>query len=104
ALRVLRGSLVLSGAILLVVPLARSLPVLFGLILLWAATTEAVRPASLSALTSVTPDAQRKAAIALNRLAINPGMSFGPAAGGFLATVSFTLLFVIDGMTSIACA
>src|SRR5206468_3405229 len=32
----------------------------------------------------------------------NLGMSVGPAVGGFLATVSFTLLFVIDGMTSVA--
>jgi hypothetical protein len=101
-LRVMQFSLVLSGAILFVVPLARALPVVFGLILLWAITTEAVRPASLAAITSATPGAQRKAAIALDRLAINLGMSVGPAAGGFLATVSFTLLFTVDGATSIA--
>jgi MFS family permease len=101
-LRVMQFSLVLSGAILFVVPLARSLPVVFGLILLWAITSEAGRPASLAALTSATPAAQRKAAIALDRLAINLGMSVGPAAGGFLATVSFTLLFAVDGATSIA--
>ncbi len=101
-LRVMQCSLVLSGVILLVVPGAHSLPVVFGLILLWAMATEAVRPASLAALTAATPAAQRKAAIALDRLAINLGMSVGPAAGGFLATVSFTLLFVIDGVTSVA--
>jgi predicted MFS family arabinose efflux permease len=101
-LRVMQLSLVLSGVSVLVVPLAHSLPVVFGVILLWATTTEAVRPASLTAIASATPGPQRKAAIALNRLAINLGMSVGPALGGFLATVSFTLLFVIDGVTSVA--
>jgi MFS family permease len=103
-LRVMQWSLVLSGATVLIVPLARSLPVVFGLILLWAIMTEAARPASLAALTGSTPAAHRKAAIALHRLAINLGMSVGPAVGGFLATVSFTLLFVIDGVTSVAAA
>jgi MFS family permease len=103
-LRVMQLSLLLSGASVLVVPLAHTLPVVFGVILLWAMMTEAVRPASLAALTSATPGAQRKGAMALHRLAINLGMSVGPAVGGFLATVSFTLLFVIDGVTSVAAA
>jgi predicted MFS family arabinose efflux permease len=101
-LRVMQLSLVLSGVSVVVVPLTRTLPVVFSLILLWAMTTEAVRPASMAALTSATPGAQRKAAIALHRLAINLGMSVGPAVGGLLAVVSFTLLFVIDGVTSVA--
>ena len=33
----------------------------------------------------------------MNRLAVNLGMSIGPAAGGFLATVSVPLLFIVDG-------
>ena len=65
---------------------------------------EAVRPASLAALAGATPPAQRKAAIALNRLAINLGMSVGPAVGGFLATAPFFWLFAIDGATSMAAA
>jgi predicted MFS family arabinose efflux permease len=101
-LRVMQLSLVLSGVSVVVVPLTRTLPVVFSLILLWAMTTEAVRPASMAALTSAAPGAQRKAAIALHRLAINLGMSVGPAVGGLLAVVSFTLLFVIDGVTSVA--
>lgn len=102
ALRVMQVSLVLSGVILLLVPQAHSLPLVFGLILIWAMSTEAVRPASMAALAGATPGPQRQAAIALNRLAINLGMSVGPVVGGFLATVSFTMLFVVDGVTSIA--
>lgn len=40
--------------------------------------------------------------MALNRLAVNLGMSIGPAVGGFLATRSFYLLFWCDGLTCIA--
>ena len=102
ALRVMQLSLVGSGVLLLLVPLASSPPLVFGLILLWAMTAEAVRPASLTALSTVTTLDQRKAAVAVNRLAINRGMSIGPAVGGFLAVVSFQLLFVIDALTAIA--
>ena len=104
ALRIMQLSLLVSGALLIVFPLARSRTAVFSLIFLWALISEAVRPASLAALAGATPPAQRKAAMALNRLAINLGMSVGPAVGGFLATVSFFWLFAIDGATSMAAA
>lgn len=101
---VMRASLALSGVLLLVMPLARHIVVVFVLVFLWAVVADAARPATMSALTgSASPD-QRKAAIALNRLAVNLGMSIGPAVGGFLAMVSFPLLFVVDGITSLAAA
>ena len=104
ALRIMQLSLLVSGALLVVLPLARSRTAVFSLIFLWALISEAVRPASLAALAGATPPAQRKAAMALNRLAINLGMSVGPAVGGFLATASFFWLFAIDGATSMAAA
>ena len=101
---VMRASLALSGVLLLVMPLARNIVVIFALTFLWALVADAARPATMSALTgSASPD-QRKAAIALNRLAVNLGMSIGPAVGGFLAMVSFPLLFVVDGITSLVAA
>jgi MFS family permease len=45
--------------------------------------------------------AQRKPAFALSRLAVNLGMSVGPAIGGLLALFSFRWLFFVDGATSI---
>jgi len=44
---------------------------------------------------------QRKQAFALSRLAVNLGMSLGPAIGGILAVYSFRFLFFADGATSI---
>lgn len=101
ALRVMQGSLLLSGGVLLLFPLARGLEAVLGLTLVWSLLSEAVRPASLAALTGSLPPEKRTAAIALNRLAINLGMSVGPAVGGFLALVSFPLIFVVDGITSL---
>jgi predicted MFS family arabinose efflux permease len=102
AFAVLRGSLLASGAMLLLFPLARRFETFLFLTFAWSLVAESVRPASLAALTlSVRPE-QRKAAVAVNRLAINLGMSIGPMVGGFLATVSYPLLFVVDGATTIA--
>ena len=101
ALRVMQVALLLSGGVLFVFPLARSLEAVLGLTLLLALVSEAVRPASLAALTGTVAPEKRTAAIALNRLAVNLGMSVGPAVGGFLAMASFPLLFVADGATSL---
>ena len=101
ALPIMRLALLLSGSMLLIFPLARSHAAVYGMTILWAACAELFRPASLAAIThAVTPE-QRKPAYALNRLAINLGMSIGPALGGFLATVSFRAMFVVDAFTTI---
>jgi len=83
--RVMRMSLFLSGLLLFLLPLAKTAPLVFPLIVLWGMAADAIRPASLSALTRLTNPEQRKIAIALNRLAINLGMSIGPAVGGLIA-------------------
>jgi predicted MFS family arabinose efflux permease len=102
--KVMQASLALTGVILLVIPLAHDFTRVAILTFVWAVAADAVRPATLSGLTDLVPPEQRKAAIALNRLAVNLGMSVGPAVGGFLALVSFPLLFVVDGLTSLAAA
>jgi MFS family permease len=104
AVRMMRTSLVVSGALLLLVPFAHSLASISALTLLLALSGEAFRPASLSVISHLAPPDQRKAAFALQRLAINLGMSFGPALGGFLAAVSWPALFYVDGATSLLAA
>jgi predicted MFS family arabinose efflux permease len=101
---VIRASLGLTGIVLLAFPFAHSVAVVFVLTFLWAVVADAARPATMSALTGSARPEQRKAAIALNRLAINLGMSVGPGVGGFLAQASFPLLFIVDGITSLAAA
>ncbi|HET6231922.1 MAG TPA: MFS transporter [Longimicrobiaceae bacterium] len=103
-LRVMKGSLFLTGAVLFLFPLARTLPAILALTLVWSVIAEALRPANLSVLADVAGPEQRKAVIALNRLAVNLGMSIGPVVGGFLAAYSFPALFIVDGATSIGAA
>ena len=100
-LRLMTAALVVSGGLLLALPLARSFAAVAAAVFLWAFTAEAFRPASLAVMTDVVEADQRKAGYALQRLAINLGMSIGPVVGGFLATVSFVFLFLVDGATSI---
>jgi predicted MFS family arabinose efflux permease len=101
ALPIMRASLLLSGTVLLLFPFARSRLAVYSMTVLWAGCAELFRPASLAAITHVVPAADRRSAHALNRLAINLGMSIGPALGGFLATVSFRAMFIVDSATTI---
>lgn len=103
-LRLMRVSMLLSGTAFLSF-LAASSPasvaVSTGLLALVA---EGYRPAALAVLTDLAPSGRERVVFSLNRLAINLGMSVGPAVGGFLVTNSFRWLFVLDGVTSLAAA
>jgi MFS family permease len=101
-LHVIRDSLFLSGVILLLFPFARSHSAVVAMTLALSLAAEAFRPASMAVVADLVKPAQRKPAFALTRLAINLGMSIGPALGGFLATVSFRSLFLVNGTSSLA--
>jgi MFS family permease len=98
----MRWSLLTSGLILLLFPVARGFSAIVALTLALSVASESFRPANLTIMGDLVTPERRKTAFALNRLAINLGMSIGPALGGFLATVSFRWLFVVDGGTAIA--
>jgi predicted MFS family arabinose efflux permease len=101
-LRVMKVSLLLSGVLLLLLPLAQSYAAVAGLLVALAVVTETFRPANLAAISAAVPPEHLRPSFALARLAVNLGMSVGPAVGGILAGVSFFWLFVADGLTSIA--
>lgn len=67
-----------------------------------AAVNESFRPANLSLITDIVTPPQRRMAFALNRLAINAGMSIGPVVGGFLTLLDFHYLFYANAFASIA--
>ena len=102
--RILTISLFLGGLGFWALPLLRTLPQVLGGMVVLSAVSEAMRPATLALVSDLAPTPLRRQAFALNRLAINLGMSVGPAAGGFLAAHSFQTLFWVDGVTSIAAA
>ena len=100
-IQVMKASLFASGAMLLVLPLAQTLTAILAMTAVWSFVSEAVRPAALAAVAEQASPGQRRAAFALIRLAVNLGMSVGPAVGGFLAAVSFRALFWADSVTSL---
>src|SRR6185436_19242856 len=102
--RVMRFTLVASGLLLLVYPAAHHLAAIVGVTVVLAVVTEGFRPASMARYSDLVAPERRKPAFALARLAINLGMSVGPAMGGFLAARSFLYLFWVNGATTLAAA
>jgi len=62
------------------------------------------RPANSSAIAHYSTEATRTRAFSLNRLAINLGWAVGGGLGGYLASINYSLLFWVDGLTCIAAA
>ncbi|WP_433167348.1 MFS transporter [Kribbella sp. CA-247076] len=64
----------------------------------------ASRP-NLSALVATAlPDSRRREGIALSRTASNAGFTIGPPLGGLLAAFDFSLVFVLDAVSSLVLA
>jgi len=101
-IRLIKLSLIFTGLILLFFPLTKSFFLILAITLSWAIVSEAFRPASLALIADLVLPEHRKAAFVLYRLAINLGMSIGPAAGGYLLLISYPIIFWVDGLTSLA--
>jgi MFS family permease len=104
ATRVMNVTMTTAAGLLLLYPSARSPAQLVVVTLLWSLVAEAFRPASMAFVGIAAPRDKRKQAFALTRLAVNLGMSIGPLVGGFLVSRSFSTLFWVDGLTSLAAA
>jgi predicted MFS family arabinose efflux permease len=63
---------------------------------------EAFRPANSTAIAFYSTPQNRTQSFSLIRLAINLGWGIGSALAGILASVSYSLLFWVDGFTNIA--
>jgi MFS family permease len=100
-LLMVKASLFTTAAVLVCIPLLHSYPALLAGLVVLALVSEPVRPATLALVSHLAPPQRRRQAFALNRLAVNLGMSIGPTAGGFLAEVSFRSLFWVDAATSL---
>jgi len=101
SLLLMKISLIGSGIFLFLYSLVHDYYYFIVLTFIWAVISEAFRPASMSFISDEAGIEERKTSFALYRLAINLGMSFGPVLGGILSTLDFSLLFYVDGATSI---
>jgi MFS family permease len=99
--RIMKISLSLTGLMFFAYPFISGYYLILAFTFLMAVINEAFRPANMSLISEVVPAAQRRTAYALNRLAINLGMSIGPVVGGLLTLINFTIIFYVDGITSL---
>lgn len=98
---VMKLSLFLQGLILLAYPFAGSFYSFLVITLVWAFVGEAFKPASQAYITGLTDEKQRRLSFALNRTAINIGMTVGPSLGGILAVAGASLVFYGNSVASI---
>jgi MFS family permease len=102
--RVMTWSLVLTGAGFLILGHLRERWTIYLAVMALSIAGEAFRPANAAALAAASDPAKRVRSFALNRLAVNLGMTLGPAVGGFLAAYDYGWLFKADGMTCLLAA
>lgn len=100
--RVQVGSLVLTAIGFLVLGRLESGLGIGIALFLTSLVGEVFRPANSTAVATFSPADLRPRAYGLMRLAVNLGMSIGPAAGGFLALVGYGFLFAADAATCLA--
>ncbi len=101
-MRQMKISLFSTGSFLFLYSFITDFTMFLTLTFIWAILSEAFRPASMAFISDEITSDRRKTAFALQRLAINLGMSIGPVVGGILSTINFHLLFYINALSSLA--
>jgi len=96
--------LFISVPLFVSLPFCESIFVLAANILLLSIASEGVRPANATAISQYSSKELRTRSYALQRMALNLGVSFGPAIGGLLITFDFFWIFIADAVTTASCA
>ena len=91
-----------SGVVALALGFADSIRTFVPLLVLFGFMADLYRPAASSIIGDVLPSSQRASGFAALRLAVNLGFAAGMTIGGFLADWSWRLLFIGDGLTTLA--
>jgi len=100
AARVLRCALVLAALSMCCYPLARGPLGVAAATILFSLFNEMPRPALMTLVADVAPPERRKQAFVLSRVAVNLGLSIGPALGGLIAQWSYLAIFWVDAAAS----
>jgi predicted MFS family arabinose efflux permease len=76
---------------------------LLAVVIANGAITQTYRPAAMAMLADLTPDDRVVMTYSIYRIALNLGAVIGPVLAALLMTVSWNLLFCVDGITSLTC-
>lgn len=96
------GSLLLGSLMFFLISGITSYYLLIPGIFLLSLISESLRPANASSVSFYAKPENITRAFSLNRMAVNLGFSIGPALGGVIAAISFSWLFIADGITCMA--
>lgn len=102
--RTMLAALTLGGTGMIALGFMRTLGTIAPMVFAVSMLGECYRPAMQAAVADLVPPEHRVRAYGLVYWAINLGVSFGLVIGGALAMRSFTLLFLGDGLTTLAFA
>lgn len=97
-------TLFVGGIMFMVLGQMKTYPLICTFTFLLSFVNEAFRPANSTAIAFYSKTENRTRSYALNRLAINIGWAVGSGLGGFLADISYEVLFWVDGLTNISAA
>ena len=90
-----------GGILFMVLGQMQRFPLICLFTFLLSVVNDAFRPANSTAIAHYSKEENRTRSYSLNRLAINLGWAFGGAIGGILASISYHLLFWVDGCTNL---
>jgi len=99
--KVMLNSLVSGGTFFIILGYIKDIYLLSALLIVVAIIAESFRPAIMTALANSCKPQNMTRGFALIRLAINLGVSIGPAVGGFLALYDYIYIFWVEGLTCI---
>jgi MFS family permease len=99
--KVMLNSLISGGFLYIILGYIHDIYLLSIMLVLVAVIAESFRPAIMTALANSCKPQNMTRGFALIRLAINLGVSIGPAVGGFLALYDYIYIFWVEGLTCI---
>ena len=102
--RVQIGTLLGSGALLLVLMMVKDFWLLCLTTLSWSLVSEAFRPANTVAIKQHSDEVTRTRSMSLMRVAVNLAISFALIVGGLLASLGWSWLFWADALTCFGAA
>lgn len=101
AYTVQKVSLFFTGFVLIILSQVTSYILIMTFMFLLGLISETLHPANATAMSQICPSELMTKGFALNRLATNLGITIGPVLGGILATINYSYLFWVDGLTCI---